>query len=106
MAVVVKGDVADARFPEVGHGADHFAARLEVGMSGTEDAAQLAIAAEAPLRVPGVDTDALGAWLIETGLDDASGRRQRRQVAALIPGAARWPCHRGNDRELGVLADR
>ena len=100
MAIVVEGDVGDAGLLQAVDRGDDLAARCSrSGMRRAEDAAQLAGAAKPPLHVPGIDAHASGARLVEAGLDDAGGLGERREVAALVPGAAGRPRHRRDDRD-------
>ncbi len=79
--------------------ATNSARAVEVGMGRPQDAAQPPVAAQPPLDVEQVGLHPRGAGLVEAGLDDAGGCGQRREVAALVPGAAGRPRHRGNHRD-------
>ena len=88
MAVIVEGDIVDARLLEACDRRDHRAARIQIRMGGAENAAQLADATESPLHVPGIGAYPLRRRLVEAGFDDAGRRAERLQVGALVPRTA------------------
>ena len=88
------------------HGFEKLAARREIGIGGPHDPAQSSLAAQPPTHVEKVGFHPGCAGLVEAGLDDAGGFRERGEIAAFIPGARGRTRDRGDHCDLGVLADR
>ena len=74
------------------------------GCAGRRMPRSLPAAARAAASCPRRRPHAHGARLVEAGLDDAGGLGKRGEVAALVPGAAGRPRHRGDDRDVASCA--
>src|ERR1700752_424044 len=104
VAVIVKSYSRDPSVAKCPRGLDHLATAHEIGKTRPDYAAKRPRAIHPPLRVVDVGAHSRGAGLVKACLDDASGCRERVEIAAFVPGAAGRTSDGRDDGDAGVCA--